>query len=138
MYIANRLHIPDEEFELSFARAGGPGGQNVNKVSSKVLLRWRPAHSASLPEEVKARFLAQQRHRLTKEGELLITSQRSRDQAKNIEDCLEKLRELVLRALHPPKPRRPTKPTKASRERRHAAKKHRAQVKGRRGKVSDE
>jgi ribosome-associated protein len=136
--ITDHIRIPDEEFALSFARAGGPGGQNVNKVSSKVLLRWHPAASPSLPEEVKARLLAQQRHRLTRDGELLITSQRFRDQAKNIADCREKLRELVLRAVHPPKPRKATRPSRGSHERRHAAKRHRSQVKGGRRKVSEE
>ena len=133
------LRIPRAEFVLSFARAGGPGGQNVNKVSSKVFLRWNPAASPSLPEDVKARLLAQQRHCLTAEGDLLITSQRFRDQAKNIADCFGKLRTLVLQALHPPKPRRPTRPTRAARARRRAAKRHRAQVKrGRHRPTGDE
>lgn len=127
--ITSHIQIPDDELHLSFARSGGPGGQNVNKVSSKVLLRWQVAASTALPPEVKARFVAQQRHRLTREGDLLITSQLTRDQAKNIADAQEKLRELVLQALHPPKPRKPTKPSRGSKLRRHAAKKHRAQTK---------
>lgn len=134
LFITPSITIPREEFTFTFARAGGPGGQNVNKVSSKVVLRWQPATSPSLPEAVKARFLTQQRHRLTNDGDLLITSQRSRDQAKNIDDSLEKLRGLILEALHPPKPRRPTKPSRGSRERRLHAKKLRSQTKaGRRG-----
>src|SRR5262245_32195494 len=120
------IDIPREELDVSFARSGGPGGQNVQKVSSKALVRWKPAASRALPEDVKSRLLAQQRHRLTNEGELLITSQRTRDQGRNLEDCLDKLREIVRRALTPPKPRRPTKPTRGSKERRLVAKKQRA------------
>jgi ribosome-associated protein len=92
-------------------------------------LRWHVLASSALPADVKERFVSQQRPRLTKEGELLIISQRWRDQAKNLADCREKLRELVLQALHPPKPRRPTRPSLGSKLRRQAAKKHRAQTK---------
>src|SRR5438128_636246 len=111
---------------ISFARSGGPGRQNVQKVSSKVLVRWRPADSPSLPADVKSRLLAHQRYRLTNDGEILITSQRTRDQGRNLEDCLAKLRELIVRALKPPKARRATRPTRGSRERRLLAKKKRA------------
>ena len=72
--ITPTLRIPREELTFAFARSGGPGGQNVQKVSSKVLLRWKPGESASLPADIKARLLEQQRHRLTGDGELLITS----------------------------------------------------------------
>jgi ribosome-associated protein len=131
--ITANLTIPDDELDFTFARSGGPGGQNVNKVSSKVHLRWNPAASSSLPEDVKQRLLAQQRHRLTKEGDLLITSQLTRDQGKNVEDCLAKLRELIAVALHPPKKRHKTKPTRGSKERRLQAKKlHARRKEGRR------
>jgi ribosome-associated protein len=136
--ITANLSIPDEELDFSFARSGGPGGQNVNKVSSKVLLRWNLAASPSLPNDVKQRLLAQQRQRLTNEGDLLITSQRTRDQAKNVDDCLAKLRELIVAALHPPKKRHKTKPTRGSKERRLHAKKHQARRKeGRRVSFGD-
>src|SRR5262249_51305968 len=126
------IRIPKNELEITFARSGGPGGQNVQKVSSKVLLRWNPAASPSLPEDIKGRLLQQQRHRLTRGGELLITSQRTRDQTNNLHDCLEKLRDLVRRALTPPRLRRPTRPTRGSKERRLHAKKHRSHLKQRR------
>ena len=138
--ITTTMAISEEELSFTYARSGGPGGQNVNKVSSKVLLRWNPATSAALPEDVRTRFLAQQRSRLTKEGDILITSQKTRDQGRNTEDCLEKLRTLILRALQPPKTRRPTKPSRGSKERRLADKKIQGQRKKERhhGKQGEE
>jgi ribosome-associated protein len=127
--ITPTLLLPLEELGFAYARSGGPGGQNVNKVSSKVILRWNPGRSIALPDDVRARFLAQQRSRLTKEGDLLITSQKTRDQGRNTEDCLEKLRTLILRALHPPKARKATKPSRGARERRLADKKKQGQRK---------
>ncbi len=124
--------IPREEVRLAFARAGGPGGQNVNKVSSKVLLRWNPSASRALPVEVRDRLIARHRSRLTKDGDLLLSSQRFRDQGRNLEDCLTKLRELIAQVLHPPKTRKPTRPTRGSRERRLAEKQLRSERKHRR------
>ena len=88
--ITPTLSLAAEELAFTYVRSGGPGGQNVNKVSSKVTLRWNPALNTSLPIDVRARFLSQQRSKLTKEGDLLITSQKTRDQLRNTEDCLEK------------------------------------------------
>src|SRR4051794_24112679 len=102
MDITSALAIPDEELNFTFARSGGPGGQNVNKVSSKAILHWSLSANTSLPPDVKERLRSQRQSRLTTEGFLVIQSQRFRDQAKNIEDCREKLREMVLAALHPP------------------------------------
>ena len=134
--INDALTIPEGELSFSYARSGGPGGQNVNKVASKAVLRWTVAATAALPPDVKARLLAQQRGRITADGDLLITSQRFRDQERNREDCLEKLREIVLAATVVPKVRQKKKPTRASKERRLAAKKHRSAVKKqRRGAV---
>src|SRR5881398_1551085 len=104
------IRIPDRELHWSFVRAGGPGGQNVNKVASKAVLRWNLEGSASLPAEVKARLRTQQRKRITSAGELVLNSQRFRDQERNRQDCLDKLRDLVRQAALRPKPRRPTKP----------------------------
>jgi ribosome-associated protein len=122
--ITPALHIPDGELSWSFARSGGPGGQNVNKVASKAVLRWDLAANTSIPDDVKQRLRAQQKRRITTEGEMVISSDRFRDQEKNRQDCLEKLREALIQALHRPKPRKATKPTKGSRERRLQAKKN--------------
>src|SRR6516225_5085628 len=111
MEITPRIEVPDEELHFRFARSGGPGGQNVNKVASKAVLHWDVAASPSLPAEVKERFRAQNRSRLTTDGVLVLDSQRFRDQPKNVADCLDKLRDLLLRSLHRPKKRRPTRPS---------------------------
>lgn len=135
MLIVNaRIKIPRDEFEFTFARSSGPGGQNVNKVNSKALLRWPVSVSPSLPEEVRARFVERYRSRMTETGDLLIWSQRYRDQARNVEDCLEKLREMLLAVAQRPKTRKATKPSRASQRRRLEGKRQLSQKKeGRRG-----
>lgn len=127
--VTSRIRIPDEEFEFTFVRSGGPGGQNVNKVNSKSVLRWNAVKSAGLPDDVRSRFLEKYRSRLTAEGDLLITSQRYRDQGRNTEDCLEKLAGLIQAVAVRPVSRRPTKPTAGSRRRRAEGKKQQAQKK---------
>jgi ribosome-associated protein len=127
--VNGRIRIPDDEFAWTYVRSGGPGGQNVNKVASKALLRWDLAASPSVPEDVKARLRAQQPHRVTTEGHLLLTSQRYRDQERNRQDCLDKLRAMLRAAATAPKVRKRKAPTRASRERRLAAKRHRSGVK---------
>ena len=133
LIIDERLTIPSEELTFEFSRSGGPGGQNVNKVNSKATLRFKPALNLSLPADVRHRLLTAVASRLTQEGELLITSQKTRDQGRNQEDCLEKLKALILAAAKPPKPRRPTKPTASSRAERLETKKRRSDVKRDRG-----
>jgi ribosome-associated protein len=136
LYINDRIQIPETEFDWSFVRSGGPGGQNVNKVASKAVLRWDLGASPSVPVEVKDRLRTLFGSRVTTEGELVLTSQRYRDQERNKADCLEKLGELVRAATIVPKARKKSKPTKGSRERRLAAKKHHSDIKaGRRGEV---
>ena len=127
--INDRIQIPDDEFSWSFVRSGGPGGQNVNKVASKAVLRWDLATSSSLPAEVKARLRTQQRHRITNEGDFLLTSSRYRDQERNRLDCLDKLRAFILQATVVPKVRKKKKPTRASKERRLQTKHHRSATK---------
>ena len=127
--ITPHLAIPDDELEMTFSRSSGPGGQNVNKVSSKATLRWNVRQSSSLPQDVRERFLKKYGQRLTKDGDLLIYSQEFRDQPKNIEACRAKLRAMIQGVLRPPKKRRPTKPTKGSKIRRLKEKKARSQVK---------
>ncbi|MCE9605497.1 MAG: aminoacyl-tRNA hydrolase [Planctomycetia bacterium] len=118
LVVAPHIRIPRAEFEFTYVRSSGPGGQNVNKVNSKAVMRWDPTRTPSLPEPVRARFLAKFASRLTTEGELVITSDRHRDQPSNIEDCFEKVREMLVSIAVAPKKRRPTKPSKGSKERR--------------------
>jgi ribosome-associated protein len=132
------LRIPDDELEWSYVRSGGPGGQNVNKVASKAVLRWNLAASPSLPEDVKARLRARQANRITAEGDLVLTSQRYRDQERNRQDCLDKLREMIAEAAVRPKARRKTKPTRGSQEARLQAKKRRAATKAGRRRGAEE
>lgn len=127
--VNSAITIPDSELKFTFARASGPGGQNVNKVSSKATLHFAAAHSPSLPPDVKARLLAAFNSRLTKEGELVITSQEHRDQPRNIDACLARLKRMILSVAQPPKKRRATKPTRGSKVRRLKAKKERSQKK---------
>jgi ribosome-associated protein len=116
--VNSRLRIPLAEFEFTFARSSGPGGQNVNKVNSKALLRWPIRTSPSLPQAVRDRFLGKYGNRVTSEGDLLISSQRYRDQGRNVDDCLEKLRTMLAEVASPPVRRKRTKPTRGSIERR--------------------
>jgi ribosome-associated protein len=118
IYVTPRLTIPAGELEMSFARSGGPGGQNVNKVSSKVDLRWNPTTSAALTFDDRALLLDRLRSRLTTDGYLIVTSTATRDQLKNRDDALSKLALIVKSALHRDKPRRPTKPSKGAKRRR--------------------
>jgi ribosome-associated protein len=121
--VNSRIKIPHSEFSFTFVRSSGPGGQNVNKVNSKAVLRWGVQASASLPGDVRERFLARFGRRLTVEGDLLIVSQRYRDQGRNVTDCLEKLRDMLAEIATPPKRRRPTRPRLGDIERRLESKK---------------
>ena len=120
--ITPSLEIPFDEFEFTYARSGGPGGQNVNKVNSKAILRWQICTSPSLPADVRERFLTKYASRLTSEGELILTSQKYRDQARNVEDCLEKLRKMLTTAAERPTVRKETKISRATKQRRAEAK----------------
>ena len=113
-----QIQIPLAEFHISYARSSGPGGQNVNKVNSKAMLRWPLGRSASLPEDVRQRLLARYHRRVTVEGDLVVSGQRYRDAGRNAGDCLEKLRQMLLEVAQPPKPRKPTRPTRGSVRRR--------------------
>ncbi len=129
LMVTPRLRIPLAEFEFGFARCSGPGGQYVNKVNSKALLRWPILASPSLPEVVRERFRQRFGNRITTEGDLLITSQRYRDQARNVDDCLEKLRAMLASAAAPPMRRKRTKPSRGSIERRLGEKRRRSEKK---------
>src|SRR5438105_11481105 len=136
--ISETLAIPETELSWTYVRSSGPGGQNVNKVASKAVLRWDAGASASVPPEVKARLLAHHRRRFTAGGVLVLTSQRFRDQERNRQDCLEKLRTWLLEAATPPRPRKATRPSRGSKERRLQAKKLRASTKAQRQRPHDE
>ena len=127
--VTAQISIDEREIEESFVRASGPGGQNVNKLATTVQLRFDVRGSPSLPAEVRARLERLAGARLTGEGVLVIIAQRHRTQARNREDALDRLIELIRRAAIAPRPRRPTRPTKASRERRIEGKKRRSGIK---------
>lgn len=129
LQVNRSISIPLSEFDFSFSRSSGPGGQNVNKVNTKVTLRWHLAASESISAAVRARFMARYARRVNSEGVLLITSQRYRDQGRNVADCLAKLRELLLSVAAAPKTRKPTRPTRSSKERRLREKKQTSQRK---------
>ena len=129
--------IPDEELQESFVRASGPGGQNVNKVSTAVELRFNVRHSPSLPPSIRARLVRLAGRRLTKDGVLVIRADRFRTQEQNRADARQRLAELIEEAAIEPKPRIKTRPTKASKERRIEGKTRRSVVKKGRGKVGD-
>jgi ribosome-associated protein len=125
--------IPESELRLSFSRSSGPGGQNVNKTATKATLHWDVLRSPALPADVRARLLAAHGSRLTRAGELVIQSQRTRDQARNADDCVEKLAALLRAVARPRRARRPTRPGRAAVERRLSEKRHRARSKRERG-----
>src|SRR6476661_2361304 len=127
--ITPHLKIPAAELRFSFARSSGPGGQNVNKVASKAILHFDVLRSPSLPPDVRERFLARYGSRVTNAGEVVIHSEEFRDQPQNIQACYNKLRDMIVPVLKPPKKRRPTKPTRGSKVRRLKEKKSRSQVK---------
>jgi len=138
LFVTPDIRIPLSEFSFSFARSAGPGGQNVNKVNSKAQLRWHVAQTPSISPEVRARFIAQNRHRITSGGEFVISSQRYRDQPRNIADCREKLQALLQAAAVRPARRKKTKPTASGRRRRLANKKLRSATKQLRRPMKDE
>jgi ribosome-associated protein len=127
--VTPRLTIPAGELSVAFARSGGPGGQNVNKVASKVELRWNVRTSTAVTEDDRAWLLGKLASRLTGDGTLIVTSTLTRDQLQNRDDAEDKLALIVRTALFRPKTRRATRPTRASKRRRVEEKRHRARIK---------
>lgn len=117
------MRIPASEYTIEFARSGGPGGQNVNKVSSKAQLRWNVGASAVLNDEQKMRVREKLANRLTNNDEILVTAEDERSQAQNREQVIARFQEMIVQALVIPKKRRPTKPTRSSKEKRLQSKK---------------
>lgn len=128
--ITPRISLDERELSFSFIRASGPGGQNVNKVSSAVQLRFDVQNSASLPESVKARLRSLAGRRLTQDGVLVLTAQQHRSQERNREDAVDRLTELIRQAAVVPKARRATRPTLGSKKRRVESKVRRGAIKG--------
>jgi len=127
--INGRLRIPEEELSFAASRSGGPGGQNVNKVNTQVMLRFDVARSSSLSDWQRGRIRSRLRTRITKDGVLVLSSHRHRTQAANRNAVTERFVELLREALKRRRPRKKTRPTAASRERRLEAKKRRSRIK---------
>ena len=134
--ISTHVSIPDEEIELSAIRAQGSGGQNVNKVSSAIHLRF-DIQASSLPEFYKHRLLLLSDQRISKEGVIIIKAQQYRSQEKNRENALQRLQELIRSVAVTQKKRRPTKPTRGSKQKRLKDKAHRGKIKITRSKITE-
>jgi len=128
--------IPESELDFQYSRSSGPGGQNVNKTSSKATLRWN-VHSRSLPDDVRERFLRAYGSRVTRDGAVVIHSQKYRDQARNVADCVEKLAEMLRAVARPKRKRKPTRPGRGAVERRLSEKRHHSRAKRERSSRDD-
>ena len=135
LVVSKALSLPLKELDFSFAKASGPGGQKVNKTNSCAILTWNLRASRSLSENQRSRLEQKLKHRISVRGEISVRSTRFRDQGKNVADCMEKLSELLAKALAVPKKRVPTKPTRASQRERVESKRRASEKKQLRCKV---
>ena len=134
IYLEDGVEIPPSEIDTEYSRASGPGGQHVNKTETRVTLRLNIAESPSLPEPMRARLLEKLASRLTKNGELLISSDKHRERGRNLADAGDRMQEILAQALVVPKKRKPTKPSRGAKERRLKDKRITSEKKkGRRG-----
>jgi len=132
LYVHPSLTIPDSELTVTASRSSGPGGQNVNKVNSKVTLRWSPEQSDAIEPGWRQRFVSRHANRINNEGELVLHSDKHRDQPSNLSDVRYRLIEMLLEVRKPPQKRKRTRPTKGSKRRRLKAKKEHSEKKKRR------
>ncbi len=116
--VNQQIAIPRDELQFSYVRSSGPGGQNVNKTATKAVMRWDVAGTAHLPDDVRERFRQRFANRLTQEGELVLTSQRYRDQLRNTDDCIAKLVAMILEVAEAPVERKARKPSRRAAKRR--------------------
>jgi ribosome-associated protein len=133
LFVNSRLTIAENELTVTVARGSGPGGQNVNKVNSKVVLRWSPARCATLSLPWRQRFMARFHNQITGDGELVLHSDKYRDQPRNLADVRQKLVNMLLACQAAPKPRKETRPSQASKRRRLEEKQQQSQKKQNRG-----
>ena len=138
IHITDNISLHESELQLEFMRASGPGGQNVNKVSSAVQLRFDAASSPALSDAIRTRLKQISGHRMTDDGILIIKAQRHRTQDRNREDAIKRLVALIRKAAQIPKKRRRTKPSAAARQKRLAAKRRRSEIKRHRRSVGSE